>query len=90
MNSYKDNDMELCKEVLIHAIQESEMLVFFPGLHVDAAEIVKLKCYQVLNEIKAIIKDDSLNDEECFMKIEKIVCALESVGSNGGNRHDFG
>ena len=25
-----------------------------------------------------------------YEKIEEIVCALESIGSNGGGRHDFG
>ena len=28
-------------------------------------------------------------ESECFMKIEQIVRVLESVGSNGGSRHDF-
>ena len=37
-----------------------------------------------------VIEDDSLEDDECFMKIEEIVCAFENLGSGGGNRHDFG
>ena len=41
-------------------------------------------------KIKAIIEDDSLEDKECFRKIEEIVCAFEEIGSNGGSRHDFG
>ena len=46
--------------------------------------------YQALNEIKNIIEDDELEDPDCFEKIEKIVRLFESLGSNGGNRHDFG
>ena len=44
----------------------------------------------MLCRIKEIIEDDTLDDPECFMKIEEIVCVLEEVGSSGGIRHDFG
>ena len=40
--------------------------------------------------IKAIIEDDSLEDKECFYKIEEIVSALEDIGCVGLGRHDFG
>ena len=29
-------------------------------------------CYQALSQIKAVLEDDSLDDRECFMKIEKM------------------
>ena len=54
-----------------------------------AKEIVEMKCYEALQKIKAVIEDDSLGDAECFEKIERIVCSLEAIGSNGGSRHDF-
>ena len=41
-------------------------------------------------KIKAIIEDDSLEDKECFYKIEEIVCTLEDIGCAGLGRHDFG
>ncbi|WP_207670678.1 hypothetical protein [Clostridium sp. BSD2780061688st1 E8] len=47
-------------------------------------------CYQALSQIKAVLEDDSLDDRECFMKIEKIVSIYEGLGSGCGNRHDFG
>ena len=56
----------------------------------DAAQIVELECYKALQKIKAIIEDDSLEDDTCFKKIEEIVCAFEQMGSSGGGRHDFG
>ena len=46
-------------------------------------------CYNALKEIKRIIEDDTLEDSECFMKIEEIVKVLELYGSDGGSRHDF-
>lgn len=37
-----------------------------------------------------MIEDDGLDDPACFQKIEAIVRVFETLGSNGGNRHDFG
>ena len=81
--------MDLYKEILSHALMQGEVKITFSGDVCDIAKIVEGKCYQALQKIKAIIQDDSLTDKECFMKIEEIVCVLESVGSDGGFRHDF-
>lgn len=80
--------MELYKEILAHALMRGEVEITFPG-ECDPAEIVEGECYKALEKIKAVIRDDSLSDEECFMKVEEIVNVLESVGSSGGFRHDF-
>ncbi len=82
--------MELYKEILANIISKEEVQVTFSNLNISAKEIIELECYKALNNIKAIIEDDSLEDVECFMKIEKIICLLEDIGSSGGNRHDFG
>ena len=52
-------------------------------------EILESSCYKLLTRIREILDDDALEDASCFMKIEAIVCAYESFGSNGGGRHDF-
>ena len=36
------------------------------------------------------LEDDSLEDSECFYRIEEIVCVFEGLGSDCGSRHDFG
>lgn len=59
-------------------------------MKIDGSKIVELESYKALQKIKTIIEDDSLEDKECFMKIEEIVCLFEALGSDGGNRHDFG
>ena len=41
--------MELYKELLIEAFKSNEAQVFFPELHIDATEIVRLECYRALN-----------------------------------------
>ena len=80
--------MELYKDILAHALLQGEIKITFPG-ECDPAKLVEGECYQALQKIKAVIHDDSLTDEECFLKIEEIVNILESVGSTGGSRHDF-
>lgn len=49
-----------------------------------------LYCYQTLQKIRDIVRDESLDDRECFAKIEEIVCLFEEIGSHGGGRRDFG
>ena len=82
--------MELYREILTNVLANQEVQVTFPGLGLDAAQIVEGVCYQTLLRIKEIIVDDSLEDSVCFDTIEEIVCAFEAIGSNGGVRHDFG
>ena len=66
--------MDLYKDILAHLLPNPN-------------EIVEMKCFQALCKIKAILEDESLEDVDCFFKIEEIICALESLGSNGGLRH---
>ncbi len=80
--------MELYKELLIHALSRGEIQITFPEQ--DLSKLVEGKSYQALKRIKAVIEDDSLEDKECFMRIEKIVSVFEEIGSDGGGRHDFG
>ena len=82
--------MELYKEILSHVLSYADVKINITGLKIDAAKIVELECYKALQKIKAVIEDDSLEDRECFMRIEEIVCAFEEIGSSGGGRHDFG
>ena len=44
---------------------------------------------RALQRIKEVLEDESLDDADCFWKIEAVVETLEQVGSDGGNRHDF-
>lgn len=79
--------MELLKEILTKVFEKEEIQVVFPNLKLDTGEMLEIESYKALQKIKAIIENDSLSDFEC---IEKIVCVLEAIGSDGGNRHDFG
>lgn len=57
---------------------------------VDPTTIIQDRCYQALCRIREILCDDTLEDPECFLKIEEIVCVLEELGLDAGLRHDFG
>lgn len=57
---------------------------------IDSTAIVQDRCYQALCRIKEILEDDSMDDPECFSRIEKIVCVIEELGCDAGSRHDFG
>lgn len=48
------------------------------------------ECRRLIAEIQEVISDNSLDDPECFRRIEKIVCILEKRGICCGGRLDFG
>ena len=77
--------MELWQEML-GGLTEEERREFV----VQIKALLELRCYRALDEIRTILRDDTLSDSACFEKIEEIVCAMERIGSNGGGRHDFG
>ncbi len=81
--------MELYKEILVHILRKGEVRVTFPDFDGDLSDAIESECYKALSEIKAIIFDKSLDDKECFWKIEKIVRVFEETGSGCGGRHDF-
>lgn len=78
--------MELLQEILCHVLADKKVQVSFSGLaDTEIIKIAELECYKALQKIKAI-----LEDSECFYRIEEIVCVFEDLGSDCGNRHDFG
>ncbi len=82
--------MELYEEMLYGMLVRGEIKLTFTEGEKCVSALLQSNCYRALQEIKAIVQDESLEDPECFMKIEEIICVLEELGSDGGNRHDFG
>lgn len=58
------------------------------GVMQDILAAVDGKAMQILEEIRRTLDDETLDDPECFLRIEKILTVLEShyIGSP---RHDF-
>ncbi len=81
--------MDLYKEIIINILSKEKAEISFPNINIDINKIVSDKCYYALKSIKDILEDTSLDDKECFMKIEKIICVYEEIGMGVSFRHDF-
>lgn len=81
--------MELFQEIMCKEIGKLILETCY-DIPVNYQEIVNLKSLQTLEKIRDIINNDILSDEECFNRIEEVICLFEAIGSSGGNRHDFG
>lgn len=80
--------MELWRELLISGLQnEGEKFEFINDKILK--DVLENKSYKVLLEIKDTIENLNLSDEECFIKIEKIITVLEK-NNVLCDRHDFG
>ena len=78
--------MELQDRILYEAIARDVL----PSLKIDGERLVEMKCFQTICRIREILSDESLEDPECFWRIEEIFSALDALGIGGGGRHDFG
>lgn len=81
--------MELYKEILAQILRKGEVKITFTDFDGNAADAVECECYKTLCKIKEILADNTLDDIECFWKIEKIVRVFEDLGTDCGGRHDF-
>ncbi len=84
--------LDLYNEILTQVLSEkiSDIILEHISINIDANQLVKESCYQTLQHIKTIVEDDTLDDPECFHRIEKIICTLEERNISTGSRHDFG
>ena len=78
--------MELLRQMVIKGLDRGEIQIHVSK---ETTALLESKCYQTLKEIVRIVRDERLEDPECFRKIEDIVCTLEWIGIDGGSRHDF-
>lgn len=81
--------MELYNEILVKILEDDKSKVI-DDIKMSADQMVEMKCYITLLHIKEILDNHELDDKECFMAIEKIVCLFEELGSGLDYRHDFG
>ena len=79
--------MEMIQKMLAQMFSRGEVVL---TLSPEMAEHLESKAIETLGRIRAILADDALDDPECFDRIERIVCELESIGIDCGARHDFG
>ena len=80
--------MEMWQEMLCAIAEQESMEIKFPQLkRID--KLMEEKCYTLLTEIKNVLENSDLDDKECFLKIEEIVCCFERQGIKIKSRHDF-
>ena len=80
--------MELYQAILADLLAKGTLKFELPEINIEQA--LESHCYQALAEIKAVLTDNTLNDPECFAKIEEIIRIFEKIGCSCGTRHDFG
>ena len=81
--------MELYKDILSKLLQNDAVTVKFENLTLPT-DFFSAICYRTLKRIKAVIEDDSLDDPECFERIEEIMQIFEELCGKLPHRHDFG
>ena len=73
--------MELWKEIICNLLQKEVMEIrLLSSDHIDA--LFESECYKALQKIKMILEDETLEDTECFMKIEKLCVFLKRWGAD--------
>ena len=80
--------MELWKELLISGLQNKNTNFDITNDTI-LTSIIENKCYKILLQIKEILNDETLLDEDCFFKTRNILNTLEEYGVFC-DRHDFG
>ena len=81
--------MELYKEILCHILADTRIEISFPNME-SPSDLFRDVCYRTLKKIKSVLEDETLNDPECFEKIEQIMEIFEDIGCRISGRHDFG
>ena len=79
--------MELIQQMAVNMLMRGELSL---TLSREVMDSLAARCFEILERIRRIIADDTLDDPECFLRIEQIVCELEKYGIDCGTRHDFG
>lgn len=82
--------MDLLTQLFIKALEGQKVEVAFTNESFDLKESIESASVAALGRIREILKDTTLEDPECFKKIEAIVCEYEALGLDCGVRHDFG
>ena len=81
--------MKVSQELLIRLLSEQEIHIVFPNLPFPIEDAIESQSCAILQKIKQVLEDESLDDSECFQHIEKILELFRQSGISV-HRHDFG
>lgn len=79
--------MDMMHEIAANMISRGEITL---TLSPEAVAGAQMRSMEILERIRKIVADETLEDPECFYRIEAILCELEQNGIDCGPRHDFG
>ena len=79
--------MDILRMMLVDRLSRGDVTIV---LDRETVEQINRDCFSALSKIRALLADNSMDDPECFERIERIVCEMESLGLDCGGRHDFG
>lgn len=82
--------MDLITQLFTKALENQKITVSFADESFDIQKSLESASVAALGRIREILNDATLEDPECFKKIEAIVCEYEALGLHCGDRHDFG
>jgi len=85
------NEKEFYAQILARVIIDAGAAVIVGGEDSDAiiGKMVQERCCEALKDIRDILDDDTLSDEACFGRIDRIVSIYETLGPGGGSRHSW-
>ena len=79
--------MDILRMMLVDRLSRGDVKIV---LDRETVEQINWDCFSALSKIRELLADNSMDDPECFERIERIVCEMESLGLDCGGRHDFG
>ena len=80
--------MKLFKDILAQVLSKQELQITINDWNMqELLQTLNFTMLGALEQILLSLQDDELSDFEC---IEEIVEIFEDLGSDCGNRHDFG
>lgn len=85
-------DKEFYANILSKALIDAGAGIVIGGTDLEKIiqTMAESACCKALREIRGILNDDTLDDRECFARIEQVVSVFEDLGPGAGSRHDFG
>ena len=79
--------MDFYEKMIFYIAKKAVEECDYEAMGVLLNQFAQQECHNILQRIQDIIRDDSLNDEKCYTKIEEIVRLFEDHGIDTGNRH---
>jgi len=81
--------MTLSAELLTKILSGEEAYIVFPQFEHEIKTVMESECFTMPEQIRLILMDDTLNDEDCFLKIDEIISVFTAHNIHVGFRHDI-